>query len=115
MQQQPAKFKTPTQLYESEVDPSCRISNTTQPVLDPAVAFSAFPRTAYTKTQPRLFHSPPPRCCWPRMLHLGWGSAAESPGPWSVGCSRVGQERRREGRRDAYPRRCTAVIVSVTG
>ncbi len=84
----------------SKVSPSCGRLNSLHLMRAPAGAISAFPHTAHTKTEPRLFHLPPPHCCWscwPRMLHWGWESAAESPGPWSVGCSLGGQQQRRRG------------------
>lgn len=57
-----------------------------------------FPFGVHTAPAP-AFHSPPPRCC-STMLRWEWESAAESPGPWSVGSSRWGQDGRRGGDRE---------------
>lgn len=48
------------------------------------------------------------------MLHWGWESAAESPGPWSVGCSLEGNTGGNTGREEDEGR-CAVEIVSVTG
>ena len=104
----------------SKVSPSRRVLNSTQTGSWRRIHGGSL-QAAHTKTEPRRFHLPPPHCCWscwPRMLHWGWESAAESPGPWSVGCSLGGQRWRRGGEGKGGEEdvgRCAVEIVSVTG
>lgn len=50
------------------------------------------------------------------MLRSVWGSAAESPGPWSAGCSRrEAEEEEEEEEEEEKEGRCAAGSVSVTG